>query len=479
MANHLVLLGLMLIGAITAADANAWRNRTVYQILTDRFWRSNNDTASPCPLKVYCGGDFDGIAQKLDYVQDLGFDAIWISPVVDNIEPGYHGYWFRNWEAVNFHFGDEASLKRLVDAAHARGMLVMVDVVANHVGPMGVDYTQIYPFNQESHYHKRCQIVDFDNQTECEICRLLDLPDLNQTVPWVRQYLIDWIKNHITQFKFDAIRIDTVPHVEKAFWKEYTEAGGVYSIGEVFRPNETYVGDYQNYMDATLNYPMWYTIKDVFGNGTSMTELTDRWSNITKNFRDPDLLGLFVDNHDNPRFLYSFPEWKRFKSALAFALNARGVPMFYYGSEQAFAGGPDPNNREPMWNNFDPNHEIYKFIKTINQARLAQKAMNQPFAETFVADNLYGFTRGRFLVVLTNDPYTKGIKGDIPAPTFSEGEKVCNALNASDCLTVKAGTVSVSLSDGETKIYIPQSSSFFSSKLKSARDVLSNDLALE
>jgi alpha-amylase len=154
---------LMLAYSATAGDVNGWKKRTVYQILTDRFWRSNGDT-SLCDLHNYCGGDHDGMAKKLQYVKDLGFDAIWISPPVDNTDGGYHGYWARNWDKVNSHFGDEAALKRLVDTAHSMGMWVMVDVVANHVGPVEHDYSSIYPFNRPEHYHNDCDINDWNNQ---------------------------------------------------------------------------------------------------------------------------------------------------------------------------------------------------------------------------------------------------------------------------------------------------------------------------
>ena len=86
----------------------------------------------------------------------MGFDAIWISPVVENIDGGYHGYWASHWEKMNPHFGDENDLKNLVDECHKRDIWVMVDVVANHVGPVGMDFSRIYPFNKNEHYHDRC-----------------------------------------------------------------------------------------------------------------------------------------------------------------------------------------------------------------------------------------------------------------------------------------------------------------------------------
>jgi alpha-amylase len=146
-----------------AGDTQAWKQRTVYQLLTDRFARSNGDT-SGCDLHNYCGGTYDGIVQHLDYIKDLGFDAIWISPVVDNLDGGYHGYWARNWEGLNQHFGDEAALTRFVSECHKRDIWVMVDVVANHVAPIGNDFGQIYPLNKQEHYHQNCDINDWNNQ---------------------------------------------------------------------------------------------------------------------------------------------------------------------------------------------------------------------------------------------------------------------------------------------------------------------------
>ena len=83
----------------------------------------------------------------------MGFDAIWISPVVDNTPQCYHGYCARNWELINDHFGSPDELKSLVNTAHSKGVSIMVDVVANHVAPIGEDFSQIYPFNKAEHYH--------------------------------------------------------------------------------------------------------------------------------------------------------------------------------------------------------------------------------------------------------------------------------------------------------------------------------------
>lgn len=84
---------------------------------------------------------------QLDYIKGMGFDAIWISPIVDNTPGGYHGYWARDWTKTNSNFGSDQDLKNLVNAAHSKGIAVMVDVVANHVGPVGSNFSSIVPFN--------------------------------------------------------------------------------------------------------------------------------------------------------------------------------------------------------------------------------------------------------------------------------------------------------------------------------------------
>lgn len=470
-SHSAILIVLLLINSAVGADANAWKTRTIYQLVTDRFWRSNGDTRECEDLFKFCGGDFDGIAMQLSYIKDLGFDAIWISPVIDNIESGYHGYYFRNWEKINHHFGDEAALKRLVDTAHSMGMFVMVDVLANHVAPIGYDYSRIYPFNEEYHYHRPCEVTDWKNQWQLENCRLFGLPDLDQNMPWVRKYLCDWVRNLIQKYNFDGIRIDTVRHIDKDFWSEYTRAAGVFSIGEAFSGEDEYIAQYQHVMDSAMNFGMYFTINNVFAKGYSMRELHQRIDSMDKSYKNPDLLGLFADNHDQFRFLEDNPDWRSFKSALTFVLTARGIPILYYGSEQGFAGGTDPANRQPLWTHMNRNHELYKYIQLLNRARVAQGITTQPFAERWVDDNIYAFSRGKFFVGLTNKVNGQ-YKVEVPESGFSEGETVCNIFHQNDCVKIQNGMLPLYLNDGEAKIFIPKDSSFFVSLKKSIQEIL-------
>ncbi|MCA9690627.1 MAG: alpha-amylase, partial [Myxococcales bacterium] len=127
-----------------ATHAGDWRDQVIYQILVDRFADAdygNNYGYAPDHMARYHGGDWAGIEQNLDYLQELGVTALWISPVIKNVDTdagvdGYHGYWAQDLTATNPHFGDLAALRSLVAAAHEREMLVIIDIVTNHLGQL-------------------------------------------------------------------------------------------------------------------------------------------------------------------------------------------------------------------------------------------------------------------------------------------------------------------------------------------------------
>ena len=98
------------------------------QVLTDRFASTGNNTSSCGDLSDYCGGTFQGIIRKLDYIEGLGVNAIWISPIPEQTDKGYHGYWQKNIFAINSHFGSSDDLKQLISECHKRNIWVMLDV---------------------------------------------------------------------------------------------------------------------------------------------------------------------------------------------------------------------------------------------------------------------------------------------------------------------------------------------------------------
>jgi alpha-amylase len=188
-----------------------------------------------------------------------------------------------------------------------------------------------------------------------------------------------------------------------------------------------------------------------------MYEIKNRYAQEEPDFKDIDALGVFVDNHDNARFLNGNGNHQLFKSALMFAITSRGVPFTYYGSEQGFSGGNDPHNREVLWNNMDTTAEIYTFLAKVNAARQKVQPWNSEQAEKYVMDDFYAFSKGPMLVALTNQ-VNNSVNYVVPNAPFSEGDTVCNIFYpTTDCQQVKNGSVNVYLDSGEQKMYVEKS----------------------
>lgn len=147
------------------------------------------------------------------------------------------------------------------------------------------------------------------------------------------------MKDTVSTYGFDGLRVDTTPEVKRDFWTEYRQSAGVYTVGEIFNSNIPYVASYQGALDATLNYPFYWTLQSVFGNRQSMYGIRNTFTEERKTFKDTSILGNFIDNHDNPRFLNLQPSVSLMKGALTYAMTSEGIPIMYYGTEQLFNGG--------------------------------------------------------------------------------------------------------------------------------------------
>ncbi len=443
---HILLFCLII--SISTKTKDQWKSRSIYQVLTDRFARTSG--SGSCNLSKYCGGSYKGIQSKLDYIKGMGFDAIWISPIVENTAGSYHGYHLTNLYKLNTNFGTEDDLKNLITACHKKDIWVMVDVVANHVGPVGTDFSKITPFNKAEHYHDWCDITDWSNQWQVENCRLCGLPDLKQENTWVTEKLLSWITDIVKKYSFDGIRIDTIMEVPKSFWDKFRKSAGVFQIGEAFDGRLDYVADYQNHLDSVFNYPLYYTIKSSFCG--SFRNLEGYFMNSRSHFPHPEYMATFVENHDNPRFLNQCNDVGKFTNAAIFSLLWEGIPVFYYGGEQYFKGGADPNNREPLWNNYNTKSTLYGLLKITNTLRKNVKIWNYKIVQRYADENFYAFTRGNVLACFTN---TKSLKRTITYHEFKNGDKLCNVLYNGDCVTVTNGKIDIVMGD-YPKVYHKQ-----------------------
>ncbi|EFQ26432.1 alpha amylase [Colletotrichum graminicola] len=380
--------------SVSALSPAEWRSQTIYQVMTDRFARSDGSTTAPCNMEeqAYCGGTWRGIAQRLDYIQGLGATAIWISPIVKNIEgqsadgDSYHGYWAQDIWSLNHHFGTAEDLIALADAVHARGMYLMADVVTNHMawhGPRNaVDFSIFRPFSNASAYHLPPCFINYEIQETVERCwqgsEAVSLPDLRTEDPHVRQVFNVWIKRMVRKFKFDGIRLDSAKHVEMSFWPEFETSAGVFAIGEVLHGDPVYVTPYQDVISGLLNYPAYYWITQAFQSTRgSIWNLSIGIKQMALHARDLTLYGSFLENHDQPRFLHHTTDRVLLKNALTFTLLMDGIPVIYQGLEQGLAGSDTPLNRQALWlTGYDTQSELYRWISKFVALRSTMAALD-------------------------------------------------------------------------------------------------------
>lgn len=416
-------------------------------MLTDRFARDGGDN-TPCDTgkKQYCGGTWRAMIDRLDYIQGMGFDAVWISPIVENIEDdtdygqAYHGYWTKDFYKLNPHFGTEKDLMDLSKALHDRNMFLMVDVVVNHVGAATdpPDYTSYNPFNSRSQYHPQCWVQDYTNQTEVEVCWLGDskvsLVDVNTEDEGVVRELNSWIGELVKKYDVDGIRIDTLKHVRKDFWPEFAKSAGVWTVGEVLSDNVTYTADWSRVIDAVLDYPTWFQLTSAFkATNGSVASLAGVVTQAQHTFDGGEACtGSFLENHDQPRFASLTKDMALIKNAMAWPFINDGVPILYYGQEQGYEGAGDPDNRESLWNvNYDTSHPLVSHVTTLNKARKAAIAHNDGFVKTPVKfiqqpdpNAALAVSKPPFLTLLTNvgskGSTTWQIGGTFAAPVIGE-----------------------------------------------------------
>jgi glycosidase len=258
-----------------------WRDLTMYLIFTDRFadgdlanneltpgarWRPND------PRGIH-GGDFKGIEEHLDYIQALGARALWITPVFLN-EPSsaWHGYGAIDFSVISPQLGGLRGLQSLTQAAHRRGLYLILDVVVNHLGNVatsddpgwprfraeGEGYHLRWtspsripspPFNQLSWFHDRGRVQNWFDPVQAVVGQFFTLNDLRTELPEVRSALVKAYEELIRATDCDGFRVDTVRHVEQSFWVPWCSAMREYaaSLGKTnfFLFGEVALGDDQ------------------------------------------------------------------------------------------------------------------------------------------------------------------------------------------------------------------------------------------
>ena len=350
-----------------------WDEAVVYFMMTDRFFDGNesNNTASGTDTYgdnpgLYHGGDFAGVTAKLDYLQDLGVNTIWLTPIVKNIagvtvtdegkedvpyNAAYHGYWASDFTKLNPTMGTTEEFKTMISEAHKRGMRIMVDIVVNHAG-----------YGTESTF---ADMLRDKSVSEGDIKSWQSgLPDFATEKADVRAKLVEWQTSWMKDYGVDYFRVDTVKHVDSTTWaalkNSTTEVNPSFKmIGEYYgagyASNGSTLGSGQ--MDADLDFDFNdQATSFVSGNISSVEKFLSARNSALNNAY---MTGQFLSSHDEDGFKASLMNGKQYTEdeatsaalvAATLQLTAKGIPVIYYGEEVGLSG---LNNYPYQTNRYD------------------------------------------------------------------------------------------------------------------------------
>jgi len=463
-----------------------WDESVIYFMVTDRFFDGNesNNTASGAQTYgkdnagLYHGGDFAGITQKLDYLEDLGINTIWITPIVENI-PGvqvtgegaddvpynaaYHGYWASDFTKLNPTLGTEEEFQTLIDQAHNRGIRIMVDIVVNHAG-YDTDFGNMIRSGDD--------IVSGSDQKDS----LSNLPDFRTEDPAVSAQLVKWQTQWVKDFGIDYFRVDTVKHVENDTWAELKNAltevdsdfkmiGEYAGGGYASNGNTLGTGEMDSDLDFDFNDQATNFVK---GNISSVESfLTSRNSGLNNTY----MTGQFLGSHDEDGFKKKLLDGGMAEDAATAAsmvaaslqITAKGQPVIYYGEEIGLTGlnnYPYQTNRYDFdWTMVNSDNKTYQHYKKMLSIR---NAYTDVFArgdrKTILASDENGYDivsrsyKGTKLYVGLN---IKDVAQTVEIPVSENNGTVLKDLYSGKTYTVSNGKIKVIIpaaTDGGTVV---------------------------
>jgi len=362
-----------------------------YHVMVDRFARPGGDLPAPSdPTSLY-GGTMDGIREHLDHIRSMGCNVLWLSPV--HTSPSHHGYDHEDFLKVEPRYGGDAALIRLVEAAHEKGMRVLLDFVPNHTGrghhlfrdaiANDGDAAAYYRFWQWPHYY-RC----FGD--------VISLPELDTGNAHVRQQLVRAAQHWLTAYGIDGVRCDHVAGVDPAFWVELRRG-----LREV-RPDALVLGEatgvpewlarYAGRIDAIFDFDLAYYVREALGRGRMDAAAFATWLDHHDKAYPGLVLATLLDNHDMNRFLWmAGGNVERLKLAATLLMTLPGTPIIYYGTEVGLSQRYDgvienAEARLPMLWGADQNTELLTHFQQLGRMRGESMALRRGDRRTVLAD---------------------------------------------------------------------------------------------
>ncbi|HEY3025174.1 MAG TPA: alpha-amylase family glycosyl hydrolase [Pyrinomonadaceae bacterium] len=493
-------------------------NDVIYLIMTDRF--ANGDRSNDAPAgapaaandrknpRAYHGGDLRGIINHLSYFKDLGVTALWLTPWYDNWNgvnacdqpwcPNtyYHGYHAIDYYAVEDRFGDLATLRELTEKAHALGLKIIQDQVANHVGsrhpwlsdpPLDNWFHGTLAQHTLNKFKNSVLLSPHSNQDEFR--NTLDgwfnddLPDMNQEEPEVARYEIQNALWWIGATGIDGIRQDTIQYMPRSFIRDLANAfhrqyPKMWMVGEVFERDAAqtafFIGGHTGWdridtkLDSVFDFSLWNVSLLAFTNKLPMRALRDQLK-YDALYPDPLKITILTNNHDTIRFMSL--DGATLEGAMmhtAFTLSVRGIPQLYYGEEIAMEGKGDPDNRRDFPGGFPDDSRsafeaggrtakeqgMYEWTRSWIRLRAGHSALRGGrLIDLFYDDDAYVFARQdqNEMVIIAINRVAKEKKVTVPAGSIG--------LRDGAVLASLIGSVGISrVANGSTTLTLPKSS---------------------
>ena len=451
-----------------------WLEKAViYQIFPDRFNNGNPDLdpdqkltwGDPPDHYSLFGGDLAGIIEKLDYLKELGINAIYLTPIFES--DSNHKYNIADYYKIDSNFGDLQKAKELVKKAHDRNIKVILDAVFNHCDINFFAFQDLIKYGEKSKYKDWFFYDELPIKTEKPInyvtfaTQVKSMPKLNTGNQEVQDYLLNVVKYWMEELDIDGWRLDVSDEVHMEFWRKFRKTvkkikPQAVLIGEIWHSARKWLkGDR---FDTVMNYPFNWAVMKFFGtNEIGVEKFT---SLIIKNYYHyredtSNVLLNLLSSHDIPRIYEYCESKKQLKLAVLFMMTFPGIPMVYYGDELGLKGGKDPDNRRCMpWDRVE-NNDLLDYYKKLIEIKKNISPLYRGDIRIVLKDeanNVLVFKRRckykTVYIVINNSHISQNVTFKIER-SGKYTELISDSVTESD-----NGTLTVQMRDYEGKIFI-------------------------
>lgn len=484
-----------------------FREEVIYFVIVDRFNDASSDEEELQGIwdrgetrglydktwtqwGKYWGGNLRGVIEKIPYLKALGVTAVWLSPLFEQVDDmqfdraPMHGYWTKDFKRVNPRFlpaGESNSLREsptlraLVDAMHAAGIKLILDIVCNHSSPdvngsKGVVYDDgrlLCDFNDDRNgfYYHNPEITDWEDEYQLihyEMCGLATFDEKNIDYRnYIKAAIKEWIDVGV-----DALRVDTLKHMPLWFWQEFTtdikaHKPDIFIFGEYGfgKPWDQRTVDYANHSGMSiLDFGLCDAIRFAFsGQKEGGFALIEELLGYDRAYRRANELVTFIDNHDMPRFLSICPDRRSLELAVILLFCVRGVPCVFYGTEQYLVnntdGGQDPYNR-PMMEEWGQGQGLFGIVQKLIKLRRSNQAFTfGSHRQLYVSGDIYAFLRvyrDAAMICVLNKGQAAEVTLDLPC-SLAAPSLVC-ALTGTE-VPVQSGRLALRLDQGAAHVF--------------------------